>query len=151
MPRFSFILLLLLLLTGFEEHPRSLEQRLFNEINDVRIARHLPPLRWSGRIAELARDHSSRMMHHHFLSHEDPEHGGPGDRLSMGGVAWRACAENIYEGYGHSDPARAAIQSWLNSAGHRQNMLSRAYTTSGIGVALNAQGEMIATQLFVAY
>lgn len=151
MPRFTFIFLLLLLLTGFEEHPRSLEQRLFAEINDARIARNLPPLRWSSKIAELAHNHSSRMMHHHFLSHNDPEYGDPGNRLSMGGVAWRACAENIYEGYGHNDPARAAVQSWLNSAGHRQNMLSRTYTTSGIGVVVNSQGDMIATQLFVAY
>jgi uncharacterized protein YkwD len=148
--RVGFILLLLLF-QGFEDRSRSLEQRLFAEINDVRIARQLPPLRWNTRIAEQARRHSERMLRHHFLSHEDPEFGGPGDRLSAAGIAWRACAENIYQEYGRSDPVRAAIQSWLESPGHRENLLNRTYTNTGIGIAIGPRGEMIATQLFVAF
>lgn len=141
----------LLLLSGYEDRTRFLEQNIFLEINDARAAHHLSPLRWNARIAEQARRHSSRMLHHHFLSHEDPEYGGPGDRLSMAGVAWRACAENIYQGMGHANPIRAAVNSWLESAGHRQNLLNRTYTDTGIGVALGPQGELIVTQLFVAF
>jgi uncharacterized protein YkwD len=154
--RIGFIILLLFLqllsfLQGFEDRSRSLEQRLFAEINDVRIARQLPPLRWNPRIAEPARRHSERMLQQHFLSHDDPEFGGPGNRLSMAGVAWRACAENIYREFGGGDPVRAAVQSWLDSPGHRQNLLSRTYTNTGIGVAIGPRGELIATQLFVAF
>jgi uncharacterized protein YkwD len=148
--RIGFILLLLLL-QGFEDHSRSLEQRLFAEINDVRAAHQLPALRWNTRIAEQARQHSARMMHHHFLSHNDPELGGPGDRLSAAGIAWRACAENIYQEFGRSDPVQSAIQSWMQSPGHRQNLLSRTYTHTGIGVAVSPRGEFLVTQLFVAF
>jgi uncharacterized protein YkwD len=145
------LILLLLLLQGFEDHSRSLEQRLFAGINEERSARQLPALRWNSRIAEQARQHSSRMLHHHFLSHHDPELGGPGDRLSTAGIAWRACAENIYQEFGHSDPVRSAIQSWMQSPGHRQNLLGRTYTHTGIGVALSPQGDLIVTQIFVAF
>jgi len=148
--RIGFILLLLFL-QGFEDHSRSLEQRLFAEINEVRVARQLPPLHWNVRIAEQARRHSERMLRHHFLSHDDPELGNPGNRLRAAGVSWRACAENIYQEFGHGDPLQAAIHSWLESPGHRQNMLNRTYTDSGIGVALGPRGELIATQLFVAF
>ncbi len=148
--RIGFILLLLLL-QGFQDHTRSLEQRLFAEINYVRSEHHLPDLRWNARIAEQARRHSDRMLHHHFLSHNDPELGGPGDRLSTAGIVWRACAENIYQEFGHSDPVRSAVQSWMQSPGHRQNLLSRIYTNTGIGVAISSQGEVIVTQLFVEF
>jgi len=142
------ILAALPLLQGFEDPAHFYEQRLFGEINDVRIAHHLAPLSWNARMGELARRHSTRMVHHHFLSHEDPEFGGPGNRLSMGGISWRACAENIYQGYGHDDPVHAAIQAWLNSSGHRVNILNRVYTSTGIGVAIGPGNELLVTQLF---
>jgi uncharacterized protein YkwD len=148
--RIGFIVLLLLL-QGFQERARSVEQRVFAEINEVRGAHQVAPLRWNARIAEQARHHSERMAGRHFMSHYDPEFGGPGDRLSRVGIAWRACAENIYQDSGYRDPARSATQSWMESSGHRKNLLSGTYTDTGIGVAIGARGEHIITQIFAAF
>lgn len=138
-------------LAGFAGRGRLFEQRAFDAINGVRVQHHLPPLRWSAQIAAVARQHSVRMLEHHFFSHEDPRFGGPGNRLSMAGINWRACAENIFEDYGERDPVRAAVTSWMRSEGHRRNLLSPLYSASGIGVAIGPRGEVLITQLFVGY
>ncbi len=148
--RIGFIVLLLLF-QGFQERARSVEQRIFDAVNDARTARGIPLLRWSNRIAEQARHHSHRMLERRFMSHNDPQFGGPGNRLSLAGIAWRACGENIYEQFGDQDPARSAVQSWFESAGHRRNMLNAGYTDTGIGVAMGRNGEYLITQMFVAF
>ena len=145
------LIVLLLLLEGFQDRARPVEQRIFDAVNDARARRGVPVLRWNARIAEQARHHSRRMLERHFMSHDDPQAGGPGNRLSMAGIAWRACAENIYEQYGDRDPARSSVQSWLQSSGHRRNMLSATYTDTGIGVAISRNGEYLITQMFVGF
>jgi uncharacterized protein YkwD len=150
MMRIGFIALLLLF-EGFQDRARSVEQRIFDAVNGARTARGIPLLRWSNRIAEQARHHSRRMLERRFMSHSDPQFGGPGNRLSLAGIAWRTCGENIYEQFGDQDPVRSAVQSWLQSAGHRRNMLNAAYTDTGIGVAIGRNGEYLITQMFVAF
>ena len=142
------LIALLLLVQGFEDRTRAVEQRLFAAINQVRATHRLPPLRWRERVAEPARHHSERMLRHHFMSHNDPELGGPGDRLSAAGISWRACGENIYQGFGR-DPVQSAIQMWMQSSGHRKNILSPTFTDTGIGVTVNRDGEYWITQMFL--
>lgn len=142
---------LLLLLQGFDDRVHSVEQRVFDAVNDARRARHVPALRWSARIAEQARQHSTRMSRLNFFSHNDPQLGGPGDRLTRAGIRWRACGENIYQEYNRQDPVQSAVRSWLQSPGHRGNLLSGTYTDTGIGVAISPRGEYTITQMFAAF
>ena len=143
-------IVLLLLTQGFEDRNRATEQRLVAAINEIRTAHRLRPLRWNERIAGQARHHSERMFRHHFMSHDDPELGGPGDRLNAAGISWRACGENIYQGFGR-DPVQSAIHLWMQSSGHRRNILSATYTDTGIGVAINRDGEYWITQMFAVF
>ena len=133
------------------ERVQTVEQRIFQAINQVRQENRLTPLKWSATIAEVARSHSSRMATKRFFSHEDPQFGGPDNRLSTAGIAWRLCGENIFEEYGESDPVRAAVRGWMQSSGHRKNILTRGFTHTGVGVAMGRGGLYTITQLFAAY
>jgi uncharacterized protein YkwD len=129
--------------------PRDLEKQVFAVINERRRAQHLPALVWNDKIAAVARQHSVNMARGGFFSHVDPTFGEPSRRLTRAGVAWTACAENIFEESGMSDPVRAAVDTWLHSPGHRRNILDRQYTHSGVGIALSRDGTYTMTQEFV--
>jgi uncharacterized protein YkwD len=108
--RISYVLLLLVL-PVYAQRERAVEQRIFQAINQVCQENKMPPLKWSAKIAEVARSHSNRMTIQKFFSHEDPKFGGPNRRLSAGGIAWQQCGENIFEEYGEADPVRAAVRN----------------------------------------
>lgn len=129
--------------------PRDLEKRVFSEINEKRHAQHLPALAWSDKVAAAARRHSSNMEHDGFFSHIDPEHGGPAQRLTHAGIDWSACAENIFQETGMGDPVKAAVATWMQSPGHRRNILDRQYTQSGVGISVSRDGTYTMTQMFV--
>jgi len=142
---------LLLLVSGYAQHGQSVERRIFQAINQVRQENKLPPLKWSVKMAEVARSHSTRMATKRFFSHEDPKFGGPDNRLSLAGIAWRLCGENIFEEYGEADPVRSAVRGWMQSSGHRKNILTRGFTHTGIGVAIGRNGGYTITQMFAAF
>jgi uncharacterized protein YkwD len=146
----SFISLLMLV-PGYAQHAQSVEQRIFQAINQVRQENKLPPLKWNAKIADVARSHSTRMATKRFFSHEDPKFGGPDNRLSTAGIAWRRCGENIFEEYGERDPVQSAIRGWMQSSGHRKNILTREFTHTGIGVAIGRNGGYTITQMFAAF
>jgi uncharacterized protein YkwD len=147
----AFLISLLMLTPGYAQHAQSVEQRIFQAINQVRQENKLPPLKWSPQIADVARSHSRRMVTKRFFSHEDPKFGGSDNRLSTAGIAWRRCGENIFEEYGERDPVRSAVRGWMQSSGHRKNILTRAFTHTGIGVAIGRDGGYTITQMFVAF
>ena len=138
-------------LPGLAQHAQSIEQRIFESINQIRQENKLPALKWSAKMAAAARSHSSRMAARHFFSHEDPQYGGPDSRLNAAGIAWRLCGENIFEDAGEADPVRSAVRGWMQSAGHRKNILTRGFTHTGIGVAASRGGMYTITQMFAAF
>ena len=142
---------LLFLAPGYGQHAQSVEQRIFQAINQVRQENKLPPLKWNTKIAGVARSHSTRMATKRFFSHEDPKFGGPDNRLSTAGIAWRRCGENIFEEYGERDPVQSAVRGWMQSSGHRRNILTREFTHTGIGVSIGRDGGYTITQMFAAF
>lgn len=124
-----------------------LEQRVLEEVNRERRSRGLKMLQADSRISRLAREHSRNMAERRFFSHQDPVKGDVGERLKAGHVKWTACAENIYRATGKSDPVRSAVRAWMNSQGHRENLLGRKYTRTGIGIDLRKG--FVVTQIFV--
>jgi uncharacterized protein YkwD len=145
------VISILLALPGYAQHAQSVEQRIFQAINQVRQENKLPPLKWHAKIADVAGSHSRRMATKRFFSHEDPQFGGPDNRLSAAGIAWRLCGENIFEEYGEADPVRSAVRGWMQSSGHRKNILTRGFTHTGIGVARGRDGSYTITQMFAAF
>ena len=129
----------------------SFERRAFELINDERRARGQEPLRWDAELMRLARQHSENMARRDFFSHTDPDGLDTADRAAVGGVCgWRAIAENIAYNQGFEDPVGFAVECWMQSPKHRENILRNSFTHAGIGVARAADGRVYFTQVFVA-
>jgi uncharacterized protein YkwD len=129
---------------------RTIEDKLFIAVNRERQARRVPALAWSDELANQARRHSEAMDRRNFFGHRDPERGRLSDRLRAAGIAYKACAENLYQQSGLPDPAAEAVRAWLRSRGHRSNLLSRVYRSTGVGVAVSSGNRYTVTQVFLA-
>ena len=102
-------------------------------INQERQNRGIPPLRMDSRLVNAARAHSQDMGCNGFFSHTGSDGSSPFDRMRRAGYTFTAAAENIYAGGGSYNSPQAAFQGWMNSDGHRENMLNSAYVDVGIG------------------
>ncbi|HLL74258.1 MAG TPA: CAP domain-containing protein [Pyrinomonadaceae bacterium] len=131
--------------------PNSSERRAFELVNEERRARGQEPLVWDAELTQLARRHSENMARRNFFSHTDPEGLDTADRAAVGGVCgWRAIAENIAYNQGFDDPVGFAVERWMQSPKHRENILRPVFTHAGIGVSRGADGRVYFTQVFVA-
>jgi uncharacterized protein YkwD len=127
----------------------SIEEQVFTAINRFREENHLVPLSMAKDLAGVARLHSQDMATREYFNHISPDGVTMRKRvLSFGITNWNRLAENIAMNYGHSNPADVAVKGWLNSEGHRHNILDQSLTETGIGVAMDAKGRIYLTQLF---
>ena len=130
--------------------PTSLERRAFNLINVERRARGEAELVWDAELTRMARLHSERMAEQDFFNHTDPDGRDTVARAHDFGISgWHALAENIAYNAGDSDPAGFAVEHWLRSPKHRDNILRDGFTHSGLGVATAADGRVFFTQVFL--
>jgi uncharacterized protein YkwD len=119
-------------------------------LNETRAANGMSPLVWNDEVAELARVHSQNMAENKFFSHRDMEGMTVDGRAESYGVTgWRGIGENIATMQGQSDPAGAAIRTWMQSPGHRQNILGGMWNQSAVGVAVAKDGTYYFTQVFI--
>ncbi|CAG7857100.1 hypothetical protein MCAMS1_01821 [biofilm metagenome] len=123
----------------------ALEKSVLQKINAYRVARKLPSLPLNTTISNVARTHSLNMA-----SGKIP-FGHQGFQARVQTLAktftFRAAAENVAMNQGYSDPAATAVNGWLKSTGHRNNIIGN-YNLTGIGVAKNAKGQYFFTQVF---
>lgn len=110
----------------------AFERQIFDLANSTRVQRGLPPLEWNEKAAAVARSHSKDMLHTNFFSHTSPNTGNMADRLQQAGIKYRTAGKNI--AHGQSDSINAH-EGWMNSPGHRQNILNEDFKTLGVGVA----------------
>ncbi len=89
-------------------------------------------LKWDGRIAAIAFDHSADMVSRHFFSHTNPDQKGPAERLEASNLDFSWAAENLVR---HAKTAQQAFDAWLRSPGHCRNMLDNRFTRHGVGRA----------------
>lgn len=101
-------------------------------VNMERRINKLYDLAWDDRLFAAARAHSDDMATQDYFSHTSLDGRTPGDRITAAGYPWNACGENIAAGY--STP-EAAMQAWMNSPGHRANILSSTFCDIGVGYA----------------
>jgi len=124
--------------------PSAVEKAVHAKINAYRLENGLDRLRWDERLAEQARSHSRRMARR-----EVPfGHSGFRERVRATGVKFSASAENVGENQGYDDPVAQAVEGWLNSKGHRENIEGR-YNLTGVGVARTRDGTFYFTQIFM--
>jgi uncharacterized protein YkwD len=135
----------------------SLEKKILDESNTNRTKKGLTPLTWEDNLAGTARYHSSDMGTRNFFSHINPDNVGPFFRISKLHRRYIGTGgENIIKlTKDSSDPetmARKILDVWMNSTGHRENILNKEYTMLGVG-AVEMPGPnntllLYATQLF---
>lgn len=128
----------------------SLERQVFGLVNSERVWRGLARLKWDRRLAEEARRQASNMATRYFFSHVDPVRGDLPKRLRKSGIPWHDCAENLLQESGYDEPAQFAVQSWMDSPGHRKNILDRNVTLSGVGAARRTDGTLFLAQVFTS-
>jgi uncharacterized protein YkwD len=120
----------------------SVEGQVLALVNVQRAAAGCGALTADPALAAVARAHSADMRDRHFFDHVNPDGLDPFDRAAAAGLV--AHAENI--AYGQRDPA-AVMDAWMNSAGHRANILNCDLTRLGVGIA-DGDGGPWWTQLF---
>jgi len=101
--------------------------------NVERLREGLPPLAYNLRLEQSAQGHSQAMADDHFYDHVNPLTGSQfQDRITAAGYGWFTCAENIAAGY---VDAQDVVTGWMNSPGHRANILNGDYREIGTGYA----------------
>lgn len=120
------------------------ERQLIERVNAERAKADLPPLKTNARLMTAARDHSANMARKKELAH-DLDGKGPGERLEGVGYSHSGCGENCAAG--QRTPAEA-MACWLDSPGHRANLLGKSYREIGVGIARSADGTVYWTQVF---
>jgi uncharacterized protein YkwD len=121
----------------------DVEAEVLALVNAARAAAGCAPLDADAGLAGVARAHSADMRDRDFFDHVNPDGLDPFDRARAAGQT-QARAENI--AYGQPTPA-AVMETWMNSSGHRANILDCSLRTLGVGVAEGAGGPWW-TQLF---
>jgi uncharacterized protein YkwD len=127
----------------------SLEQQCLAEVNRHRETRGLDSLELSDDLLEIARYYSRRMAEEKFFSHTDPQGRTVRQRVSDAGITWRVLGENLAYSSGYTNPVAASINGWMDSEGHRRNILDPAYRKTAIGAWNSADGTVFFTEIFL--
>ena len=109
---------------------RAYEQEVVRLVNAQRAQNGLKPLAENWELSRVARYKSADMAGKRYFSHESPTYGSPYQMMRSFGISFRSAGENI--AYGQRTPA-AVVAAWMNSSGHRANILNSSYTQSGVG------------------
>jgi uncharacterized protein YkwD/V8-like Glu-specific endopeptidase len=121
------------------------ESGTFNLLNGVRAKNGRGALKCDMGAVNVARQYSQKMCNTGHFGHSGPNGSSPWSRLKAGGVQFSSAGENIAWGYGSP---QAVHTGWMNSSGHRQNMLGSSWTRVGIGYA-NCNGKHYWTEVFM--
>lgn len=128
----------------------AMEQDAFEQVNVQRTNEGLAALIMDEDVRAVARGHSEDMAARDFFDHVNPDGLDPFERLAAAGIAYTWAGENIaWNNY--PDPVPTAVEGWMNSQGHRENILRQQFTHTGMGVASDGAGGYYFTQVFTAY
>lgn len=124
----------------------SFEMLNFDITNATRVRFGLKPLQWGDKVIVTTRKHSQDMIDRNYFDHTNPDGLDPFDRMRADGFnTFTYAGENIAAGY---PDAIFAHEAWMNSMGHRKNVLSDKFTYLGIGVAFAKDNTPYYTQNF---
>lgn len=125
---------------------KSLETEVIRLVNVERSKRGLALLKENWELSRVARLKSQDMINKDYFSHISPTYGSPFAMMEDFGLRFSSAGENIAEG---QRTPQEVMNAWMNSAGHKANILSGAYTQIGVGAAKAANGTLYWTQMFI--
>jgi uncharacterized protein YkwD len=126
------------------EMEATVEQR----INEIRQQQGLKPLKNNARLAQVARNYSRLMAEKNFFSHTGPDGRRVGQRVQAAGIVYWIVGENLFKSVNIPNPAPVAVRGWMESPGHRENILNGKYSETGVGVWQQGNSYYF-TQLFL--
>lgn len=119
------------------------ESEVIQLVNEIRVKNGLKALAANWELSRVARYKSEDMSSDRYFSHTSPTYGTPFQMIQSFGLSYRTAGENI--AYGQRTPA-AVVDAWMNSSGHRANILNASYTQIGVGYCANGN---YWTQMFI--
>lgn len=122
---------------------KAYEQQVVDLTNKERAKYGLPPLKVDLALSKVAREKSRDMAVNHYFSHNSPTYGSPFEMMRKFGISYTAAGENIAKG---QRTPQEVVAAWMNSPGHRANILNKNYTHIGVGFEENGY---IWTQQFI--
>lgn len=121
----------------------SYENEVIRLVNEIRAENGLKPLAANWELSRIARYKSEDMSDNRYFSHTSPTYGTPFQMIRAFGLSYRSAGENI--AYGQRTPA-VVVNTWMNSSGHRANILNASYTQIGVGYCVSGN---YWTQMFI--
>ena len=121
------------------------EKEVFDLINKQRTNNGLAALKNDSEVQRVARIKAQDMVDNNYFSHTSPTYGSPFDMLKSFKISYKTAGENIAGNSSNS----SAVTAWMNSSGHKANILNSNFNYTGIGVvSSNRYGKMY-VQLFI--
>jgi len=124
----------------------TIESQVVTLVNKERAKVGLQALKTGSTLSYVARLKSQDMVNKGYFSHTSPTYGSPFNMMEHFGLNFSAAGENI--AYGQPTPA-TVMNAWMNSPGHRANILNPSFTYIGVGAAKNSVGVIYWTQEFM--
>ena len=124
----------------------SLKKEVLNLVNKERAAQGLKPLTLNKELSRVATLKSKDMNDKNYFDHTSPTYGSPFDMMKTFNISYKAAGENI--AMGQRTPSEV-MTDWMNSSGHRANILNSNFTELGVGIYKGANGTIYWTQMFI--
>ena len=119
---------------------------VLNLVNKERKANGLKPLTLNKELSNVANIKSRDMIEKGYFDHTSPTYGSPFDMMKKFNISYNTAGENI--AMGQKTPSEV-MNSWMNSSGHRANILNSTYTELGVGIQKDSNGTIYWTQMFI--
>lgn len=120
------------------------EKEVVRLVNKIRVRYGLKELTYDWELSRVARYKSQDMRDNNYFSHTSPVYGSPFQMIKNFGISYRSAAENIAKGY---MTPQAVVNGWMNSSGHRANILNASFTRIGVGYVADGRHW---TQMFIS-
>lgn len=119
------------------------EREVIRLVNEIRAQHGIGELKADENLSRVARIKSQDMKDNNYFSHTSPTYGSPFEMMKSFGISYKTAGENIARGY---MTPQAVVDGWMNSEGHRANILNASFNTIGVGYV--AEGNYW-TQMFI--
>ena len=126
-----------------DEKVASYEEEVIRLVNEERVKNGLHTLTADWELSRVARYKSQDMKDNNYFSHTSPVYGSPFTMMKNFGISYRSAGENIAKG---QRTPQAVVNAWMNSSGHRANILNASYKKIGVGYVA---GGHYWTQMFI--
>lgn len=128
---------------GINQEVLDFESAVVRLVNEIRAKNGLKTLTQDWELSRVARYKSQDMKDNNYFSHTSPVYGTPFEMMKNFGIKYRSAGENIAKG--QTTPEKV-VNAWMNSSGHRANILNSSYTKIGVGYVKNGN---YWTQMFI--